>query len=185
MHPQGTLAARRVTKLYGAKAVLEDVSLGVPPRARLGVVGPNGSGKSTLLRLLAGLEEPDSGIVERSPATLTVGYLPQEPDAGADEPMLGYLARRTAIAPAEHRLDELASALGERPELAGAHSEALDRFLALGGEDFEARARAVAADVGIAPQRLVEPAGALSGGQRARVALAAILLSRFDVLLLD
>jgi ATPase subunit of ABC transporter with duplicated ATPase domains len=185
MHPQGTLAARRVTKLYGANAVLEDVSLVVPPRARLGVVGPNGSGKSTLLRLLAGLEEPDSGIVERSPQTLTVGYLPQEPDAGADEPVLGYLARRTAIASAERRLDELASALGERPELAARHAEALDRFLALGGEDFEARARGVAADVGIAPQRLVEPAGALSGGQRARVALAAILLSRFDVLLLD
>ncbi|MEX0674784.1 MAG: ATP-binding cassette domain-containing protein, partial [Gaiellaceae bacterium] len=111
MQPRGTLAARRVTKHYGAKAVLEDASLVVPPRARLGVVGPNGSGKSTLLRLLAGVEEPDVGTVERSPATLTVGYLPQEPDVAADEPVLGYLARRTGIAAAERRLDELASAL--------------------------------------------------------------------------
>jgi len=185
MHHRGTLAARRVTKHYGVKAVLEDASLVVPPRARLGVVGPNGSGKSTLLRLLAGVEEPDSGRVERSPATLTVGYLPQEPDAAADEPVLGYLARRTGIAAAERRLDELASALAERPELASEHADALDLYLTLGGEDFEARVRAVAAEVGIVPQRLASPAGALSGGQQARIALAAILLSRFDVLLLD
>ena len=185
MHHQGTLAARRVTKHYGAKAVLEDASLVVSSRARLGVVGPNGSGKSTLLRVLAGVEEPDSGTVDRSPAGLTVGYLPQEPDAIEAEPVLGYLARRTGIAAAERRLDELASALAQHPERAVDHVEALDRFLALGGEDFEARARAVAAEVGIAAGRLSSPAGALSGGQRARVALAAILLSRFDVLLLD
>ena len=83
MHSPGTLAARRVTKFHGAKAVLEDVSVAVPPHARLGVVGPNGSGKTTLLRLLAGLEEPDAGTIERTPATLTVGYLPQEPDLRA------------------------------------------------------------------------------------------------------
>jgi ATPase subunit of ABC transporter with duplicated ATPase domains len=167
MHPHGTLAARRVTKLHGAKAVLEDVSLSVPPRSRLGVVGPNGSGKSTLLRLLAGLEEADSGRVERRPASLTVGYLPQEPDAAADEPILDYLARRTGL-----------SRVAGRPE-------ALDEFLALGGADFEARARRVASRLGLPRERLGEPSGALSGGQRARVALAAILLSRFDVLLLD
>jgi ATPase subunit of ABC transporter with duplicated ATPase domains len=172
MHSQGTLAARRVTKHYGAKTVLEDASLVVPPRARLGVVGPNGSGKSTLLRLLAGLEEPDAGSIERSPRTLTVGYLPQEPDAAPDEPVLAYLARRTGIAAVERRLE-------------AGQAEALDEFLALGGDDFLARARRVAFELDISPERLALPAGALSGGQRARVALAAILLSRFDVLLLD
>jgi ATPase subunit of ABC transporter with duplicated ATPase domains len=181
----GTLAARRVTKLYGAKTVLEGVSLVVPPHARIGVVGPNGSGKTTLLRLLAGLEEPDAGAIERTPTTLTVGYLPQEPDLRAGEPVLDYLARRAGVAEAARRVDELAALLADRPDRAADHSDALDSFLALGGADFDARARATAAEVGIAPERLGSAAEALSGGQRARVALAAILLSRFDVLLLD
>jgi len=74
----GSLVAAGVSKSYGAEVVLEDVSLVVPPRARIGLVGPNGAGKSTLLRLLAGLEEPDAGRIRRTPPTLAVGYLAQE-----------------------------------------------------------------------------------------------------------
>ena len=74
----GSLVAAGVSKSYGAEVVLEDVSLGVPPRARIGLVGPNGAGKSTLLRLLAGLEEPDAGRIRRTPPSLAVGYLAQE-----------------------------------------------------------------------------------------------------------
>jgi ATPase subunit of ABC transporter with duplicated ATPase domains len=76
--PSGTLAASNLTKSYGADVVLDGLSLVVPPRARIGVVGPNGSGKTTLLRVLAGLEAPDGGHVERRPRSLTVGYLPQD-----------------------------------------------------------------------------------------------------------
>src|SRR6478736_2115234 len=78
----GSLVAAGVTKSYGAEVVLADVSLVVPPRARIGLVGPNGAGKSTLLRLLAGLEEPEAGRVRRSPPTLAVGYLAQEREGG-------------------------------------------------------------------------------------------------------
>jgi ATPase subunit of ABC transporter with duplicated ATPase domains len=74
----GSLVAAGVTKSYGAEVVLADVSLVVPPRARIGLVGPNGAGKSTLLRLLAGVEEPDAGRIRRTPPSLTVGYLAQE-----------------------------------------------------------------------------------------------------------
>jgi ATPase subunit of ABC transporter with duplicated ATPase domains len=74
----GTLAATNITKSFGADVVLDGISLVVPPRARIGVIGPNGAGKSTLLRVLAGLEAPDTGRVERRPDSLTVGYLPQE-----------------------------------------------------------------------------------------------------------
>ena len=80
----GSLVAAGVSKSYGAEPVLTDVSLVVPPRARIGLVGPNGAGKSTLLRLLAGLEEPDAGRIRRTPAALAAGYLAQERDgAGA------------------------------------------------------------------------------------------------------
>jgi ATPase subunit of ABC transporter with duplicated ATPase domains len=76
----GSLVAAGVSKSFGAEVVLEDVSLVVPPRARIGLVGPNGAGKSTLLRLLAGLEEPDAGRIRRTPPSLAVGYLAQERD---------------------------------------------------------------------------------------------------------
>ena len=79
MHrPRGTLAARTITKSYGETVVLDGLSLSVTPSSRIGVVGPNGIGKSTLLRLLAGVEEPDSGTVTREPPGLSVAYLVQE-----------------------------------------------------------------------------------------------------------
>jgi ATPase subunit of ABC transporter with duplicated ATPase domains len=183
-HPAGTLAAHSVTKHHGSHVVLEEVSLGVPPRARIGVVGANGAGKSTLLRILAGLEEPDAGRVTRAPATVTVGYLPQERDARPGETLLGYLARRTGVADAGRRLDELARRLEGEPDLAEAYGDALERFLTLGGDDLEARAGA-AADAGLGPDRLDQPIATMSGGEAARAGLAAILLSRYDVLLLD
>ena len=76
----GTLVATSVSLAHGSDAVLDDVSLVVPPRARIGVVGPNGAGKTTLLRVLAGLDEPDAGRVTRRTADLTVRYLPQQRD---------------------------------------------------------------------------------------------------------
>ena len=75
------LAASNITKYHAAQLVLDDVTVVVPPRSRIGLVGRNGVGKSTLLRILAGLEEPDAGTVRRTPPALAVGYLPQEASA--------------------------------------------------------------------------------------------------------
>src|SRR5581483_1547186 len=161
--------------------VLDGVSLVVSPGDRIGIVGPNGIGKSTLLRVLAGLETPDRGEVVRTGA---VGYLPQEPEPRPAETVRGYLARRTGIAAAEAELDGLAARLDAEPQLAAAYSDALDRFLALGGDDFDARANAVLDDVGLGRCAAWEVAS-LSGGEAARAALAAILLARFDTFLLD
>ena len=77
---RGTLLARNIAKSYGDTVVLHRLSLTVPPSGRVGVVGPNGIGKSTLLRVLAGLEEPDSGTIKREPPDLSVAYLAQQLD---------------------------------------------------------------------------------------------------------
>jgi ATPase subunit of ABC transporter with duplicated ATPase domains len=181
-----SLVARDVTKSYGPRVVLERVSCTVGPRHRLGVVGPNGSGKSTLLRILAGLDAPDAGSVTRTPRLATVGYLPQEPERRAGETVRAHLARRTGIAGAERRLDAAACALADAPTGAGdAYADALEQYLALGAADFDARVGAVCTDLGIEERLLALDMTALSGGQAARVGLAAIVLARFDVFLLD
>ena len=168
-----------VTKHYGAHTVLDGVDLTVGPRSRLGIVGPNGAGKSTLLRLLAGVEEPDEGTVERTPPTLGVGYLPQEHDVRPGETLLAFVARRTGVAAAQGDVERHTAEWD--PD---AYSVALERFLALGGGDLEHRAAATAAELGL-PVALEQPMTTLSGGEAARAGLAANLLSRFDVLLLD
>ncbi|MGZ6979644.1 MAG: ABC-F family ATP-binding cassette domain-containing protein [Acidimicrobiia bacterium] len=179
------LSARGATVSLGGRLVLNDISLSVAPGDRLGIVGPNGIGKTTLLRVLAGLVATDSGAVERAPAGLTVGFLPQETDARAGETLRAYLSRRTGVAEASAELDRLTGVLATDPSQAEAYTDALDRFLALGGDDLDARIGAVCADLGLAEDRLDVEVAVLSGGQAARAALAAILLSRFDVLLLD
>jgi ATPase subunit of ABC transporter with duplicated ATPase domains len=180
------LTGRKLTKSYGAAVVLDQVDVSVGPRSRLGLVGPNGIGKSTLLRILAGLEEPDAGTVERAPRTLEVGWLPQEVEATPGETLQAYLARRTGVARAEAELEHWTAALGDDPlDAMEPYTEALERFLQLGGDDLPARAGEVCADVGLPADRLDVPMADLSGGQQARAALAAILLARFDVFLLD
>jgi ATPase subunit of ABC transporter with duplicated ATPase domains len=174
-----------VRKGFGAQTVLDDVTFSVGPGSRIGLVGPNGAGKTTLLRLLAGLEEPDTGTVARSPERLRVGLLPQEPDAVPSESLLAHVRRRTGVAAAEDELQQAAAALARGEPASDRYSAALDTLVALGGGDLETRARVTSADLGLAVGLAEQDLGGLSGGERARASLAAILLSRFDVLLLD
>jgi ATPase subunit of ABC transporter with duplicated ATPase domains len=179
------LSGHAITKHHGAQVVLDRVDVQVDDRTRLGIVGPNGVGKSTLVRILAGLEAPDGGTVEKAPATLTIGALPQETDARPGETLRAYLARRTGVAAADAALEAATTGLGDGTVTVEAYTEALDHFVAVGGGDFDARVGSVCADVGLPVDRLDVPVQALSGGQAARAALAAILLSQVDVLLLD
>jgi ATPase subunit of ABC transporter with duplicated ATPase domains len=181
-----TLTARGVSVSFGATTVLRDVDVTVAPGMRVGVVGPNGVGKSTLLRVLAGIAAPDRGTVTSSPPTANVGYLPQEHERRLDETVADFLARRTGIAAAHHELDEATNELAAG--VAGSddrYATALDRWLALGGADFDARVALTLADLALSDELRARPMAALSGGQAARVGLAAILLARFDVFMLD
>ncbi|GLW23835.1 ABC transporter ATP-binding protein [Microbispora triticiradicis] len=178
-----TLVAKELAAGHGDRVLFTDLDLVVAPGDVVGLVGVNGAGKSTLLRLLAGLDTPEHGSVRLSPPAANVGHLPQEPERRPGETVAAFLARRTGVAAAQRALDAATEALvGGDP--GDAYSEALDRWLALGGADLEERTAEVAADLGLTVGTEQEMAS-LSGGQAARVGLAALLLSRYDVFLLD
>ncbi|MBO4272798.1 ABC-F family ATP-binding cassette domain-containing protein [Microbispora triticiradicis] len=178
-----TLVAKELAAGHGDRVLFTDLDLVVAPGDVVGLVGVNGAGKSTLLRLLAGLDAPEHGSVRLSPPAANVGHLPQEPERRPGETVAAFLARRTGVAAAQRALDTATEALvGGDP--GDAYSEALDRWLALGGADLEERAAEVAADLGLTVGTEQEMAS-LSGGQAARVGLASLLLSRYDVFLLD
>src|SRR4051812_2867175 len=179
--PRTLLDARDITKRFGARTILDAVGVHVTPSSRIGLVGPNGSGKSTLLRILAGLELPDAGVVD---ATGTVGYLPQvAPGHGTVRETIlariGVLTAAEAVEALEARLAD-----GDLDAIAP-HAAALDRWLALGGDDAEARVAAAVANAGLDAALLDRPMSDLSGGQAARVGLASLEAARFDVVLLD
>jgi ATPase subunit of ABC transporter with duplicated ATPase domains len=181
-----TLTARRVTVTHGRRPVLTDVDLTVAPGHRIGVVGPNGVGKSTLLRVLAGGERPERGTVVLAPPAATVGYLPQEPERRDGETVRTFLARRTGVAAATSELEDASRAIATGDAGAGdRYAVALERWLALGAADLETRAEVTWAELGLPTEVLDRPTSVLSGGQAARAELAATILSRFDVFLLD
>ena len=180
-----SLHARDISLALGARHILQGVDLAVDPGQRIGLVGPNGAGKSTLLRVLAGLLLPDGGSVTLSPTMANVGYLPQEPER-ADETVREHLARRTGVAAASDAMNASTDAMAAGDAAAGdAYSDALDRWLALGAADFDSRVADVWADLGLPERLLEERLPVLSGGEAARVGLAALFLARFDVFLLD
>jgi ATPase subunit of ABC transporter with duplicated ATPase domains len=181
-----TLVTAGLAVVRGGQTVLDDVSLTVAPGDRMGVVGPNGVGKSTLLRALAGLVALDSGRVDLSPPTANVGLLPQEPDRRPGETLRAFLERRTGVGAAQRALDAATEALTTGATGADdAYSVALERWLAIGGADLDVRAEQVCAELGLPVGALDAPTTELSGGEAARGSLAGVLLSRFDITLLD
>ncbi|WP_412148969.1 ABC-F family ATP-binding cassette domain-containing protein [Curtobacterium flaccumfaciens] len=192
-----TLVAKGLSGGYAARTLFDSLDLTVAPGDVIGVIGVNGAGKSTLLRLLAGVDEPLAGTVSLAPTDAFVGWLPQEHERIAGETVAAYLGRRTGCTEATATMDAAAAALGD-PDAGDAaadrYSAALDRWLAAGAADLEDRIPAVLADLGLEPGTGDSGADgvgpdslmtALSGGQVARVGLAALLLSRFDIVLLD
>ncbi len=180
-----TLVAKDLSGGHGHRVLFEGLDLTVAPGDVIGVVGANGAGKSTLLSLLGGAAEPMGGTVSCAPADAFVGLLPQEHERVPGETVAHYVARRTGAAQATATMEATAAALGsEEPGADDAYAVAFDRWMASGAADLDDRIAPVLDDLGldVGTDALMT---SLSGGQAARVALAALLLSRFDVVLLD
>lgn len=200
-----TLVAQGIAGGYAHRTLFDNLDLTVAPGDVVGVVGVNGAGKSTFLRILAGELQPQEGEIHLAPSDAFVGWLPQEHERIAGETVAAYVARRTGCAQATAEMDAAAAALGDpapaaigAPDPADVYSTALERWLASGAADLEDRLPGVLAELGLGGSpgagsstgsgaAVTEESlmTGLSGGQAARVGLAALLLSRFDIVLLD
>ncbi len=181
------LVTRNLAGGHAHRILFEGLDLTLAPGDVVGVVGANGAGKTTLLRILAGDLDPLVGSVSTAPSDAFVGWLPQEHERVVGETVGHYVARRTGAAAATAAMEQAAMALGagDRSRTAeDAYAHSLDHWLASGAPDLDDRLPPMLADLGLDadPEALMTT---LSGGQAARAALAGLLLSRFDIVLLD
>ena len=175
-----------VVRAIGTFVILDGVDAAIAAGERVGMVGPNGAGKTTLLRIVAGLDEPDRGSVQRKRG-LSVGFLRQETslDASfAEAPDLRTAVRHGAadLERLEHELSVLEAAGGV---LDPRYAEIQHRFDAHGGYGLDQRVDATLSGLGFPRAMWDRPPTALSGGEQTRAALARLLISDPDLLLLD
>jgi macrolide transport system ATP-binding/permease protein len=184
------LKADDISHAYGANQVLADVSLALNPGDRAGLIGPNGVGKTTLLRILAGQEQPESGYVSLSPSAV-VGFLLQEYGGdfalSVDDLLSRSLAEIQALSARMRAIEaEMGMASGARLDsLLKEYGNVSTSFRDRGGYDLEHRVGMVMDGLGVAHLDRRRAVGTLSGGERERIGLAALLLREPDVLLLD
>ena len=175
-----------ISKHYPTKTLFSDLSLRISLRERMALVGPNGAGKSSLMRILAGVLEPDDGVVSMPPG-YRVGYLPQEVVIEGEITSVGCVMSGDAELMGleeEMRLLEKKLEAGETRVL-NRYGEVQARFALLGGFEQETTARKVLAGLGFDQARMNARVSDLSGGWRMRVALARTLVTNPDLLLLD
>ena len=179
-------------KRYGERVLFEDVSWHVRKRDRIGLSGPNGAGKTTLLRILAGLQEADSGQVRMASDT-TIGYLPQDGivhhgRSVYDEVVLAF-EELLALKAEQHEIeDRLAHATEDgdgHEKLLERYAEVTERFKQLGGWEIDARVAEVMKGLGFSPADQQRKTEEFSGGWQMRIALAKLLLARPNLLLMD
>jgi len=181
-----------LSKSFGDRTLIDHVTWQISDGDRVGLCGPNGAGKTTLLKMLAGLDDPDSGAVVK-PADLTIGYLPQdglthtgrtvfEEASSAFQPLLDIKAEMHDI---EHRLGDASIPQAEHDGMLVRYSELQDRFRLGDGYSMDLRIATVLRGLGFTPEDAARPAETFSGGWQMRIALAKLLLGRPNLLLLD
>ena len=180
------ITAIAVSKSLGGKPILDSVTCALPVGERTGIIGENGCGKTTLLRLLAGRERPDQGEVVVH-AEGGVGYLPQDAQLPPGATVQAVIDRALGDLHAiEQRMRQLETAMAGDDERAIAeYGTLLTLFEARGGYETDARVERALHGLGLAALERDRAVGTLSGGERARLCLAAVLAANPEVLLLD
>ena len=165
-----------ITVRLGGRTILDGATAALPPKSRVGLIGRNGAGKSTLMKVMIGQIDPDGGAIEM-PRGTRIGYIAQEAPSGTTTPIEAVLAADTERAAL---LTE--SETCEDPDRLG---DIYDRLGAIDAYTAPARAAAILVGLGFDEEMQGRPLDSYSGGWKMRVALAALLFSRPDLLLLD
>ncbi|MEV0052212.1 ABC-F family ATP-binding cassette domain-containing protein [Saccharopolyspora shandongensis] len=183
---EAALIAHDVVRVLGDRRVLDGVSLTAAPGRRIGLIGENGAGKSTLLRVLAGVDRPDRGSVQRPP---DLGYLRQEMPFRPASTVAGVLDDALSDARDDlaeiDRLSGLLAAAPDDDDLLAEYAESLERAQRHEAWDADRRAEMVLTGLGLGSVAQDRTLASLSGGQRGRLALAALVVRRPSALLLD
>ena len=181
-----------LTKAFGDRVLLQDVTWQVSDRERVGLCGPNGAGKTTVLRMLAGLDEPDAGVITK-PSGTRVGYLPQDGLTHEGRTLYGEAAlafkwlldAKSEMETLENRLADPAVPVSEHDEILHRYSHLQDRFRLHDGYAIDLKIDTVLRGLGFGPADHDRPTQAFSGGWQMRIALAKLLLEKPELLLLD
>ena len=181
-----------LTKSFGDRVLFDHVTWQITDRERVGLCGPNGAGKTTLLRMMAGIDEPDSGAVLK-PSALTVGYLPQDGLSHAgrsvfDEASTAFqtlLAIKAEMHALEDRLGDPSIPAPAHEEMLVRYSNLQDRFRMSDGYAIELKTATVLQGLGFSSSDFTRPTETFSGGWQMRIALAKLLLGQPSLLLLD
>src|SRR5881397_690908 len=179
-----------LTKSFGDRVLFDRVTWQFTDRERVGLCGPNGAGKTTLLRMMAGLDEPDSGAVLK-PASLTVGYLPQDGLTHAGRTVFeeaasafgALLAMKDEMHALEARLGDEAIPQPEHDAMLARYSDLQDRFRIGDGYSIELKTATVLQGLGFTPADFERRTEIFSGGWQMRIALAKLLLGQPNLLL--
>ncbi|MFJ8857984.1 ribosomal protection-like ABC-F family protein [Streptomyces sp. NPDC102451] len=187
-HPRTQLAMSDVSKAYGDRSVLDQVSLTVRPGEKAGVIGENGSGKSTLLRLMAGAEAPDSGDITVSFPGGT-GYLAQmltlDPRSTVQDAVDAALAALRSLERQIRAAEQEMSARNPTDAQLASYGDLLTAYEERGGYRADARTDAALHGLGLGHLTRERALGTLSGGEQSRLALACVLAAAPELLLLD
>ncbi len=181
-----------LTKSFGDRVLLEHVTWQITDGERVGLCGPNGAGKTTLLKMMAGLDEPDTGAILK-PAALSVGYLPQDGLSHAGRTVFEeassafgeLLAVKAEMHDLEHRLGDPAVPERDHEAMLLRYSDLQDRFRLHDGYSIELKTATVLQGLGFRQSDFDRPTETFSGGWQMRLALSKLLLGRPGLLLLD
>src|SRR5213595_3845673 len=174
----------RISKQYGRQVLFVDASFQLNPGEKVGLVGPNGSGKTTLFRMIVGEESAEEGTIS-VPKKISIGYFRQDVEEMSGRSVLDEsIAGSGRLGDLHHELIALEHKLDD-PDALERYGHVQEEYQHLGGYEVEARAREVLVGLGFEDEVIDGDVGALSGGWKMRVAMARILLGKFDVLLLD
>ena len=172
---------------FSGKSILRNINCSLEHNSKIGLIGANGSGKSTLLKVLYGMQTPSSGKVQKA-KYCNIAYLPQDYHPLSNRVLIEYIrSARPELLRLEREIERLSEELNKNPdeEIEAELNEVIEQYTYYGGYDFENEIKYVLTSLNIPPESWNRKCGEFSGGEQTRIALANVLLTNGDLIMMD